>query len=133
MESAGLEWADAIALIQERYGQYSWVHTINNAAIIAAGLLWGRGDYASTIGLTVSGGWDTDSNGATAGSVAGILVGASALPAHFVDPLRDRVRSALFGFDNSRISDLADRTTRLARANLTSADGAIGVAAAAAS
>ena len=26
--------------IQHRYGHYSWVHTINNAALIAAGLLW---------------------------------------------------------------------------------------------
>ena len=95
-----------------RYGHYSWVHTINNAALIAAGLLWGRGDYAATVGLTVSGGWDTDSNGATAGSVAGVLLGASSLPGHFVEPLNDRVRSALFGFDDSRISDLAARTTR---------------------
>lgn len=114
MDGLGLTWDEAIERIQARYGGYSWVHTINNAAIIVAGLLWGRGDFAATIGLTVSGGWDTDSNGATAGSVAGILLGAAALPAHFVAPLRDRVRSALFGFDDSRISDLAARTTRLA-------------------
>ena len=107
-------WDEAIEAIQRRYGHYSWVHTINNAALIAAGLLWGRGDYAATVGLTVSGGWDTDSNGATAGSVAGVLLGASSLPGHFVEPLDDRVRSALFGFDDSRISDLAARTTRIA-------------------
>jgi len=110
----GATWSDALADIQRRWGHYSWVHTINNAAIIAAGLLWGDGDYAATVGLTVQGGWDTDSNGATAGSVAGVLLGASRLPAHFVDPLEDRVRSALFGFDNSSISDLARRTYLLA-------------------
>ena len=114
IEGRGAEWDEAIDAIQRRYGHYSWVHTINNAALIAAGLLWGRGDYAATVGLTVSGGWDTDSNGATAGSVAGVLLGASVLPAHFVEPLNDRVRSALFGFDDSRISDLAARTTRIA-------------------
>ena len=32
----------------------------------------------------------------------------------FIDPLHNRTRSALFGFDNSRISDLAARTVRLA-------------------
>ena len=88
------------------YGHYSWVHTINNAALIAAGLLWGEDDYAATVGLTVQGGWDTDSNGATAGSVAGVVLGARALPENFIEPLHDRTRSALFGFDNSRISDL---------------------------
>ena len=109
-----LSWEQALAYIQLNYGHYSWVHTVNNAALIAAGLLWGEGDYSATVGLTVQGGWDTDSNGATAGSVAGVLLGAAALPAHFIEPLEDRTRSALFGFDNSRISDLAARTTTLA-------------------
>lgn len=118
LDAGGATWEEAVAEIQARFGGYSWVHTVNNAAIITAGLLWGRGDYAATIGLTVSGGWDTDSNGATAGSVAGVLLGAGALPPHFVGPLRDRVRSALFGFDDSRISDLAARTTRLAMQEL---------------
>lgn len=113
---SGATWDDAVAQIQDRYGHYSWVHTINNAAIIAAGLLWGDGDFSATVGLTVAGGWDTDSNGATAGSVAGVVLGAPSLPEHFIAPLQDRTRSALFGFDNSRISDLAARTVALARA-----------------
>jgi hypothetical protein len=45
--------------------------------------------------------------------VAGVLLGAAALPAHFVEPLQDRTRSALFGFDHARISDLVARTVRL--------------------
>jgi hypothetical protein len=44
--------------------------------------------------------------------------GVQALPAHWVEPLNDRIRSALFGFDDSKISDLAGRTVRLAEANL---------------
>jgi ADP-ribosylglycohydrolase len=119
MYRRGLTWDDAVAQIQSTYGHYHWVHTINNAAIIAAGLLWGADDYAATVGLTVQGGWDTDSNGATAGSVCGTILGAAALPPHFIEPLHDRTRSALFGFDNSRISDLADRTLRLATDGLS--------------
>lgn len=118
MRRRGLTWEEALASIQARYRHYSWVHTIPNAALIAAGLLWGDNDYAATVGLTVMGGWDTDSNGATAGSVAGVVLGAQALPRHFVDPLRDRTRSAVFGFDDSRISELAGRTTALVRAGL---------------
>jgi ADP-ribosylglycohydrolase len=114
LRTAGRTWEDALGEIQASYGHYSWVHTINNAAVIAAGLLWGDDDYASTVGLTVAGGWDTDSNGATAGSVAGVVLGAANLPAQFIDPLENRTRSALFGFDNSVISQLAERTTRLA-------------------
>jgi len=116
--AAGSSWDDALVRIQASYGHYSWVHTLNNAALVVAGLLWGDGDYARTVGLTVMGGWDTDSNGATTGSVAGVLLGTAGLPARFIDPLEDRTRSALFGFDNSRISVLAARTIRLARDGL---------------
>lgn len=112
-------WDEALTMIQDRFGYYSWVHTINNAALIAAGLLWGKDDFTTTVGLTVQGGWDTDSNGATAGSVMGVLTGAKLLPEHFVEPLQGRVRSALFGFDNSSISDLAQRTQVLAMRWLT--------------
>ena len=86
MRREGLTWDQALAGIQARYGRYSWVHTIPNAALIAAGLLWGENDYADTVGLTVMGGWDTDSNGATAGSVAGVVLGAAGLPRNFVAP-----------------------------------------------
>src|SRR6185437_14658859 len=115
MHDEGLDWESALAAIQERWGHYSWVHTINNAAVVAAALLWGEADYATTVGLAVQGGWDTDCNAATAGSVVGVLLGADRLPPHFVEPLEDRTRSALFGFDHSRISDLARRTCALAR------------------
>jgi ADP-ribosylglycohydrolase len=109
----GLTWEQAIEQIQQRYGHYAWVHTINNAALVVAGLLWGRGDYLASVAYTVMGGWDTDSNGATTGSVAGILAGTAGLPDHMITPLHDRTRSALFGFDNSQISDLAGRTHAL--------------------
>ena len=115
----GLSWDTAIDRIRAKYGHYDWVHTVNNAAIIAAGLLWGEDDFAATVGLTVMGGWDTDSNGATAGAVAGVVLGAAALPPHLIEPLHDSTRSALFGFDNSRISDLAERTIRLAEDGLS--------------
>jgi ADP-ribosylglycohydrolase len=75
------------------------------------------------VGLTVQGGWDTDSNAATAGSVVGTVLGATRLPAHFINPLHDRTRSAVFGYDNSRISDLARRTTNLAEHGLRSDPG----------
>ncbi|GAA4215904.1 ADP-ribosylglycohydrolase family protein [Actinocatenispora rupis] len=111
----GAGWEEAMAELDATTGHYSWVHTVNNAGVLAAGLLWGGGDFTRTVALTVQGGLDTDSNGATAGSVAGILTGAAGIPPQWTEPLRDRVRSALFGFDGVRISDLAARTAALAR------------------
>jgi ADP-ribosylglycohydrolase len=114
LHASGLDWPAAREVIEARYGHYGWVHTISNAAVVAAGLLWGDGDYARTVGLVVQAGWDTDSAGATAGSAYGALHGATALPPAWTEPLGDLVHSAIFGFDNSRISDLAERTLRLA-------------------
>ena len=91
------------------------MHVLNNGAMITAGVLWGDGDVDATLGLTVQGGLDTDSAGATAGSFVGALRGAAAVPAHWAEPLEDRVRSAVLGFGESRISDLAARTTALVR------------------
>jgi ADP-ribosylglycohydrolase len=117
-------WEQALEQIRARFGHYSWVHSINNACLISAGLLWGEGDFASTVGLTVQGGWDTDSNAATAGSVVGTVLGAADLPAHFINPLHNRTRSAVFGYDNSRISDLARRTISLAEHGMRAGDHA---------
>jgi ADP-ribosylglycohydrolase len=111
----GCTWQAAVEVIRARFGHYSWVHAINNACLITAGLLWGDGDYTATVGSAVQGGWDTDSNAATAGSVVGTVLGAAQLPQHFIEPLQDRTRSVIFGFDNSRISELARRTTALAQ------------------
>jgi len=116
LHADGADWEEALAAIRSAYGHYSWVHTVNNAAAVAAALLWSGGDWTAAVGRVVMSGWDTDSNGATVGSVAAVLAGSpSALPGRFTEPLADRTQSALFGFDNSAISGLAERTVRLAR------------------
>ena len=110
---AGLTWEQSLDKLDERYSTMSWVHTLNNTGALTAGILWGGGDYTKTVGLTVQAGLDTDSTGATAGSWAGAFVGRAALPAHLIDPLHDMTTSAVFGFGDSSISSLADRTLAL--------------------
>ena len=107
------DWHDALALVMSHYGEYHWVHTINNACMVALGLMYGEGDFGKSISIAVECGLDTDCNGATVGSVLGAMHGAGRLPGEWIDPLNDRVRSMVAGFDNSRISDLAERTLRL--------------------
>ncbi|MFE0098791.1 ADP-ribosylglycohydrolase family protein [Streptomyces sp. NPDC059009] len=115
LHEAGLSWEESLDTLGEETAGLGWIHTVPNAAVLTAGLLYGEGDFTRTIALTVRGGLDTDSNGATAGSVAGVLCGAAAIPARWREPLEDRVSSAVFGFDGARISELAARTVELAR------------------
>jgi len=104
---------EALDHIDAVLGAYPWVHTVNNAALIAVGLLWGE-NFIDAVGLTISGGRDTDSNGATVGSVMGALSGSAGVPPELVGTTHDRVRSAIHGFDGIRIDELAERTARLA-------------------
>jgi len=102
-------WQDTLDAIRAEYGSYHPVHTINNAALVIMGLLHGKLNLGKTICITVMGGWDTDCTGATAGSVLGAVLGADRLPAKWVRPLRNRVRSIVVGYDNLGITDVADK------------------------
>ena len=108
------DWRDTWHQINAKYGHYHGVHTINNAALVLLGLLHGKGDFGRSIAISVMGGWDTDCNGATTGSILGVMHGAEKLPQKWVGPLNDRVESYVVGYNNSRISDLAKRTLSLA-------------------
>ncbi|ARP73152.1 ADP-ribosylglycohydrolase family protein [Streptomyces pluripotens] len=116
LHEARLPWEETLTTVSAETAGLGWIHTVPNAAVLTAGLLYGDGDFTRTIALTVRGGLDTDSNGATAGSVAGVRAGAEGIPARWKDPLHDTVRSAVSGFDGVRISELAERTLRLATA-----------------
>jgi ADP-ribosylglycohydrolase len=99
--------------LHARYGHLHWVHVLNNAASIACALTASGGDFGTGIGFAVMTGWDTDSSGATVGSVLGGLLGIEGIPRVWTDPLHDRIATSLPG-GPVRISDLVARTARLA-------------------
>ncbi|MGP3534109.1 ADP-ribosylglycohydrolase family protein [Microbacterium sp. RD1] len=109
----GWTWEQTLDALDTRYERMSWVHTLNNAGALAAAILWGEGDYTTTIGYAVRAGLDTDSIGATAGSWAGAFAGIDAIPSHWIEPLHDRTSCALFGYGELTISSLVARTLAL--------------------
>jgi ADP-ribosylglycohydrolase len=109
------DWRDTWEKINETYGHYHRVHTINNAALVLLGLLYGDGDYEKSITISVMGGWDTDCNGATTGSILGVILGSEKLPEKWIKPLNDRTESFVVGYNDSKISDLAKDTFKLAK------------------
>jgi len=100
-------------VLHERYGHLHWVHALNNTALLAFALVRSGGDLDRAVPLAVTGGWDTDSVGATAGSICGALAGASSLDPRWTAPLHGRLASSLPGFDGVLFDDLADRTLAL--------------------
>lgn len=103
-------WEACWERASQDYGGLHWVHTINNAVWVMIGLLYGAGEFGRSIAIAVRCGNDTDCNGATAGSVMGAILGSRQIPQNWTAPFNNTVRSFVIGFDNSRITDLADRT-----------------------
>ncbi|MEU7097494.1 ADP-ribosylglycohydrolase family protein [Streptomyces longwoodensis] len=92
---------------------HHWVHALPNTALVAAALTHADGDFTGSICRAVSGGWDTDSNGATAGSVAALLAGSpAALPDRWTAPLKNRLATSVPGFDGTGFDTLAQLTHR---------------------
>jgi len=107
-------WEDTWERIIAEYGDYHAVHTINNALLCIMGLLHGGGDLRRSVAIAVMGGLDTDCNGATVGSVMGALLGTEGVPADLADPLNDTLETALSGVTRLQISDLVERSLKVA-------------------
>ena len=116
MYDEGIDFMEAVDRIHTQYPQnvmHNAVHTIPNAMIVAAALLFGERDYARTLGFAVMAAMDTDCNGATVGSVMGMMLGAAAIPSAFTAPIDDKLKTDIVGNPFVSISDMAERTLRL--------------------
>lgn len=104
---------DQVKLVEKiwnEFNNYNCVHTINNAALCVASIIFAKGDFEKAISTAVLGGWDTDCNGATVGSVMGAMLGASGIPEYWSSPLNDTIYSSVAGFDPISISECSKRT-----------------------
>ncbi|MEU8436226.1 ADP-ribosylglycohydrolase family protein [Streptomyces sp. NPDC029216] len=112
-EEAGGDFEPVVDRLHARYGRYHWVHALPNTALIAAALTHADGDFTHSVCRAVSGGWDTDSNGATAGSVAGLLAGsADRIPDRWTAPLKNRLSTTVAGFDGVGFDTVAHLTAQ---------------------
>ncbi|GAB2839001.1 ADP-ribosylglycohydrolase family protein [Streptomyces deserti] len=107
--------ADFDTVVDELHATHAathhWVHAVPNTALITAALTHADGDFTGSICRAVSGGWDTDSNGATAGSIAGLLAGhPAALPDRWTTPLKNRLATSIGDFNGIGFDALAHLT-----------------------
>ena len=58
-------------------------------------------------------GYDTDCNGATVGSIMGLLVGSQEIPAGWKNNLTGVLRTGVSGYHQVKIEELAEKTYRL--------------------
>ncbi len=96
-------------------GHYPPVHTNNNAAIVVAALLLGGNDFEKVVTIAVMDGWDSDCNGATAGSILGAMRGAENIPLKWKGPLHDTLYSEIMDYHPVSIQECARRSFEIAK------------------
>ena len=106
-------WQRARMLIDERFGGYHCVHTVNNMVAIVFSLMLGGLDFEKCIGECIAIGLDNDCTGATVGSIIGASVGIEGIPAHWYDRFHDKVMTYIVGHRENSIEDIVDRFVKL--------------------
>jgi len=112
----GLSYDQAVARIHERWDEttgHHWCHTNSNAMICATALLWGNGEFGASVCRAVQPGFDTDCNGATVGSIMGMMLGAAKMPAKWTRRLNDTLHTSLTGYPVVKITQIARETFQL--------------------
>jgi len=118
MHKAGAGADDMLADIHGRWDEnnlHHWCHTVSNAEIVAMALLYGARDFGRSICLAVNACFDTDCNGATTGSILGMMLGAEKLPDAWTTPLHNTLETGVAGYPLVKISELAKETLAIHR------------------
>ncbi|NLD87865.1 MAG: ADP-ribosylglycohydrolase family protein [Clostridiales bacterium] len=110
---AGVSKEECFKKIYARYDDtngHDWCHTISNALIVTASLLYGGGNYGKSICMSVEAGFDTDCNGATVGSILGMRGGYSCVGEEWKNPINGKLQTTIFGYDTIDIDEACKKT-----------------------
>ena len=109
-------WKKTMAVMERHYGKHILHegHTINNAAVVAIGLMEGKDDFERGVTRSVMCGYDADCNGATVGSILGLLHGVEAIAEKWTKPLNDTIFTEIAGHYKVGISAMAAQSQEMA-------------------
>lgn len=94
----------------DEHTDYGWCHTIPNAMIVTAALLYGGGDFGKSVCCAVGMAFDTDCNGATVGSILGMRGTDSCIDEVWSKPIKNKINTSIFGVDTVDIDEAVEHT-----------------------
>lgn len=104
------ECFDIIHAAYDEHTDHGWCHTISNAMIVAAALLYGGGDFGKSICCAVGMAFDTDCNGATVGSIIGMMKTVDGIDECWKKPINGKIHTSLFGAQTVDIEEAVKKT-----------------------
>lgn len=94
----------------DEHTDHGWCHTISNAMIVTAALLYGEGDFGKSICCAVGMAFDTDCNGATVGSILGMRGTDSCIDEVWSKPVNNKIHTSIFGVGTVDIDKAVEHT-----------------------
>jgi ADP-ribosylglycohydrolase len=110
--AAASDWLDGYERVHARFGEYRHCRVLQEVGTLVNTLRFAT-DVGDGICKQVMQGNDTDSFGATAGSILGAYFGSGHLDARWTDPFGDRIHVVLANFYETSLSALTARMARL--------------------
>lgn len=113
LHGEGKDAYEVMEHIHSRYNEFSangWCYTNSNAMIVLMALLYGERDFGKSVCLAVHAAFDTDCNGATVGSIVGMLNGT--VPEEWVTPFCGKLRTSISGYNHVDADYMAEITYR---------------------
>ncbi len=104
------ECFDYIHVAYNEHTDHGWCHTVSNAMIVVAALLYGEGDFGKSICIAVGMAFDTDCNGATVGSIMGMRGGIDCIDECWKKPINGKIDTSFFGVGTVNIEKAVDKT-----------------------
>ena len=92
---------------------HHWCHVIPNAQIVAASLLYSENSFDKAISNAVISCFDTDCNGATVGSIMGMILGTNGISNKLSSVMNDTIITSINGYNNTKISTISDEIFKL--------------------
>ncbi len=104
------EVIDEIHTLYDEYSLHGWCHTISNAMIVVMALLFGEGDVGMSMCMAVEAAFDTDCNGATVGSILGMMYGFDKIDARFYQCYNLKLNTSIMEYNYVTVDQLVDET-----------------------
>jgi len=106
------ECFDIIHSSYDEHTDHGWCHTISNAMIVTAALLYGEGDFGKSICFAVGMAFDTDCNGATVGSILGMRNTIDGIDDYWKNPVNGKIDTSIFGIGTVEIEKAVEKTIK---------------------
>lgn len=90
MYENGVNWRDARNRLVKKFGSCDASYAVINVGFVFLALIYGEGDFTSSLLIAVNCGFDSDCTAATAGAIFGIMNGASGIPQEWKDKIGDK-------------------------------------------